>query len=58
MTDVDDSAVEHMSGPSFVEYRAVRSSSSDEMVSGYKSFADFGGRAVTNGEKIWLSFLL
>ena len=49
--NVDDSLVEHMSGRSFVEYISVRSSSSDEMVSGYKSFALFGGRAVTNGER-------
>ena len=49
--NVDDSLVELMSGPSFVDYVSVRSSSSDEMVSEYKSFAEFGGRALTNGER-------
>ena len=34
-----------------MEYRAVSTPSSDEMVSGYKSFASSGGRAVTNGER-------
>ena len=50
--NVDDSAVAYLSGPSFVDYRSVRSSSSDKMVSENKSFAEFGGRAVTNGEKM------
>ena len=49
--NVDDSAVEYLSGPSFVEYRAVSTPSLDEMVSEYKSFAYYSGRAVTNGEK-------
>ena len=49
--NVDDSAVEHMSSPSFVDYVSVSTSSSDEMVSGYKSFALLGGRAITNGER-------
>ena len=41
----------YLSGPSFVDYVDVRSSSSDEMVSKYKSFALLGGRGITNGEQ-------
>ena len=48
--NVDDSVVEYLSGPSFVEYRAVSTPSLDEMVSEYKSFAYYSGRSVTNGE--------
>lgn len=48
--NVDDSAVAYMCGPSFVDYRGVSTSSSDEMVSEYKSFAYYSGRSVTNGE--------
>ena len=48
--NVDDSVVEYLSGYSFVDYVDVRSSSSDEMVSKYKSFALLGGRGITNGE--------
>ena len=49
--NVDDSAVEYMSGPSFVDYVSASTSSPDEMVSGYKSFSNLGGRAITNGER-------
>ena len=49
--NVDDSVVEYLSGPSFVEYRAVSTPSLDEMVSEYKTFAYYSGRAVANGEK-------
>ena len=49
--NVDDSLVEHMSGRSFVDYISVSTSSPDEMVSGYKSFSNLGGRAITNGER-------
>ena len=49
--NVDDSVVEYLTGPSFVEYRAVSTPSLDEMVSGYKTFAYYSGRAVANGEK-------
>ena len=51
VVNVDDSVVEYMSGPSFVDYVGVSTSSLDEMVSEYKSFAYLGGRAVSNGEK-------
>lgn len=50
--NVDDSAVAYMSGPSFLNYVGISKSSSDEMVSVYKSFAELGGRAVTNGKKM------
>ena len=55
--NVDDSAVRYLSGSSFVDYSSGRSSSSVEMVSENKSFAVLGGRAVTNGERMSLSFL-